>query len=164
MKEDWQKIPDFENYEVSNLGSVRRNKKNDIYPKLLTPWKVNNRKVIRLTTGKKQINRYIYQLVMMAFAGPRPNGFVVAHLNGNSLDDRLENLKYCTQKENISHMKAHGTLQNGEKHHASVFKKWQILAMRYLARKGISQRKIAILFDTQPSNVNIIVRNKGWKI
>ena len=38
---------------------------------------------------------------MEAFVGPRPEGNEVLHLNGNPSDNRLENLKYGTRRENI---------------------------------------------------------------
>lgn len=42
----------------------------------------------------------VHQVVLDAFMGPRPPKMVSRHLNGDSLDNRVANLAYGTQKEN----------------------------------------------------------------
>ena len=45
----------------------------------------------------------VHRLVMEAFVGLRPHDMVTNHKNGDKGDNRLENLEYCTQQENIDH-------------------------------------------------------------
>jgi len=48
-------------------------------------------------------NYKMHRLVCEAFHGPSPEGKpVVIHLNENALDNRPENLKWGTQKENLN--------------------------------------------------------------
>jgi hypothetical protein len=42
----------------------------------------------------------LHQLLCSQFIGTVPYGSVVDHINRNRLDNRLENLRICTQKEN----------------------------------------------------------------
>ena len=58
----------------------------------------------------------MHRLVYELFMGPLIEGLVVCHLNGRQNDNRAANLLQATQAENISHKKAHGTWQRGEKH------------------------------------------------
>jgi hypothetical protein len=45
----------------------------------------------------------VHQLVCDAFHGPKPfDGAVVIHINEDGLDNRAENLKWGTQKENLN--------------------------------------------------------------
>ena len=43
----------------------------------------------------------VHQLVVRAFVGEKPEGNVVLHVNGDPCDNRLENLRYDTQSENV---------------------------------------------------------------
>lgn len=89
--EQWATIPGFDGvYEVSSVGNVR----NVVTGRMLKP-RINH----RLGTGYRQLTLkasperrscYVHALVLEAFVGPRPAGMHVRHLNGNSLDNRLD--------------------------------------------------------------------------
>lgn len=44
--------------------------------------------------SKGRKNFKAHELVMLAFVGPTPKGKVIVHKNGNTFDDRLENLEF----------------------------------------------------------------------
>ncbi|UAK58596.1 HNH endonuclease [Mycolicibacterium smegmatis] len=50
---------------------------------------------------KKQF--YVHHLVAAEFIGPRPDGMVIMHLDDDTLNNNVDNLKYGTQAENIRH-------------------------------------------------------------
>ena len=50
--------------------------------------------------AKQRINRYLHDLVLTAFVGPRPPGAVVRHLNDIRTDNCVENLAWGTYSEN----------------------------------------------------------------
>jgi len=60
---------------------------------------------------------YVHQLVLETFVGPRPEGRQCRHLNGNSLDNRLENLSWGTASEDNYDRVRHGTHQHARKIH-----------------------------------------------
>ena len=45
-------------------------------------------------------SRYVHHLVAEAFLGPRPERCDIDHVNGDRTDNRVENLRYCSRREN----------------------------------------------------------------
>lgn len=59
--------------------------------------------MVKRLDGNRQSPRKVHQLVCEAFHGPKPfDGAVVMHLDENALNNRPENLKWGTQKENLN--------------------------------------------------------------
>lgn len=96
--EVWKDIPGYEGrYQVSNLGNVRR-----ANGKLMRfDWGNKEHPRVYLYDGFGGRKRYlVYQLEMLAFVGPKPDGMIVRHLNDNPRDNRLCNLAYGTYGDN----------------------------------------------------------------
>lgn len=56
--------------------------------------------------------KYVHRLVATHFV-PRVDGkTIVNHKDGNKLNNRADNLEWCTQAENIAHSIANGTFQS----------------------------------------------------
>lgn len=90
--EEWRKIIEFPNYEVSNLGRVRRSKK------VLKPMSHSNGyQYVDLSNGAHN-QRAVHRLVLQTFFGE--SSLPSDHLNGNKADNRLVNLEYVTVSEN----------------------------------------------------------------
>ncbi len=89
MYEVWKTIPEYTIYEVSNLGDARRrgceqNLKQDQYGNITA----YNR------TTKTCVKLRICDYVALLFIGERPEGHYIWHINGNKLDNNVNNLKY----------------------------------------------------------------------
>src|SRR4051794_38956740 len=94
QKETWKSIAGYEgHYEVSSLGRIRtfRNGRARLADPLIKKSQVVNSgyETVLLRSTKR---RLVHHLVLEAFVGQRPNGCEAAHLNGDRLDNRLENL------------------------------------------------------------------------
>lgn len=60
-------------------------------------------RTVLLTVDGKQRNYYVHRLVAQAFV-PNPDGLpCVRHIDGDSFDNRAENLAWCTRSEAIQH-------------------------------------------------------------
>lgn len=80
-------------YSVSDLGEIR----NDLTGKIL---KVNNKGAIQLTINGKPVNRKVSRLVAEAFIPNLENLDLVKSIDGNPLNNRVENLKWISNQEN----------------------------------------------------------------
>lgn len=114
-EEIWKDIPGYEGrYQVSSLGRVKSLERKvrsvchytgeDFYrtvpEKILRPGSARTGHV-SVVLGHGVPGSLVHQLVLLAFVGPRPDGCDVCHINGDPTDNRLENLRYDTRKENI---------------------------------------------------------------
>lgn len=174
--EEWRTIPDQIYYEVSDQGGVRswraQTRKVGANPRAESPHPLVLRNSQRDGRGYQTVSlpdatgRYVtktvHSLVLAAFVGPRPDGLEIAHLNGDPSDNRLANLKYVTHQENESHKVAHGTRATGEDVNGARLLGWQVAEIRYLATQGVTQAKIAALFDLHSSHVSNIITGRIW--
>ena len=108
--EIWKEIRLNTNYLVSNLGRVKskarlvkckngyRNKSEHI----LTPCNIHGYYHVGFNVDGKLINPLVHKLVMEALSEEiktHPE-WEIDHINGNSLDNRFENLQYVSSSEN----------------------------------------------------------------
>lgn len=103
--------------EVSNLGNVRTKWRRSTPKPMKAQITLGGYRAIHIRNPdgtRRSITVAI--LVALAFIGPRPEGMVVAHENGIKTDDRLVNLSYKTQLENIHDKFRHGTVMMAEGH------------------------------------------------
>lgn len=105
--ETWKQIPDYPKYLVSDMGNVKSIRGNILKPFDRRKYSIDKNVIGYRTvhlSGTKSKSRYdnktVHSLVMEAFVGPRPNGFVINHINGIKWDNRLDNLEYCTKSHN----------------------------------------------------------------
>lgn len=83
------------------------------------------------STGKRKII-LLHRVIMNAKTKKQ-----IDHINGNTLDNRKNNLRFCTQKENIRNQKIHKNNNSGYK---GVF--WHELTKKWLAKIMVNYRNI----------------------
>ena len=111
MEELWKSIKGYEGlYEVSTLGRVRgierivvnrRNREMKIKETILKPEYVyNGYERVFLCKNGKGVHKRVATLVYETFVGAIPEGREIDHCNGERTDNRLENLRAVSHKEN----------------------------------------------------------------
>lgn len=98
--EEWRDIQGYEGlYQVSNKGNVYSVRKNaNLCPKIGK----NGYASVTLIKDGKHWYPLVHRLVAKAFVPNPENKPQVDHINGNRLDNRAENFRWCTQKENLN--------------------------------------------------------------
>lgn len=109
MIEEWKDIIGWEGrYQVSNLGNVRTlNYKRTGQTRLMTGLTdVRGYKSIAFReggAGSRQKHYVVHRLVAMAFIPNPENKPFVNHKDGNRANNRVDNLEWCTRRENEAH-------------------------------------------------------------
>ena len=103
---EWETIPGYPDYEISNRGSILSFKRIPGCYLKTEPDKTGYVHV-GLSNSKKSRIFGVHRLVAMTFIGDIPKFYVVNHKNGIKHDNRVENLEIITNGENVSH--AHKT-------------------------------------------------------
>ena len=100
MEEIWKKIKGFNNYKVSNFGRLISIKTN----KILKPTD-NGRGYLRFSLlGDDNNNHtvYLHRIIAEAFIPNPDNKPCIDHINTNKQDNRIENIRWVTYKENTN--------------------------------------------------------------
>lgn len=139
MQEEWRPIFQ-DNYEVSNLGNIRRLKKP--YKKanginMLKPYEEKTGYyTVRLSVNSKIHKRLVHRVVAETFIGPCPPDKEVNHKDGNKAHNMVDNLEYLTQLENIEHAKNLGLNARGVTNNHNKITNAQVFEIVDLVKKG----------------------------
>ena len=107
LTEIWANIKNYPDYQVSNLGNVRSYKNGMV--KVINGW-VQNTGYRTVSLNNKKIS--IHRLVAETFIYKPEGKDVVNHKDGNKLNNKIENLEWCTNKENIQHAYSTGLMNS----------------------------------------------------
>ena len=157
--EEWRDVPGWEGlYRVSNLGRVitlprqYRHRSGRIVETVSKVLKGGVNSIGYVATHLRRKDRIepvlVHRLVCEAFHGPGLEGQEVAHSNGIRSDNRSENLRWATRKENMNDKLAHGTAQRGEKNPKSKLNEAQVMEIR-------SNPEIALIDFAEKYSVDI---------
>lgn len=104
MRELWRRIKDHPDYEVSNMGRVRKWESK----KELSPTE-DGRGYLRVDLDRKHCK--LHKLVAEAFIPNPYNKPIVNHKKGKKHDCRASQLEWVTQSENVKHAYATGLIK-----------------------------------------------------
>lgn len=175
--EIWKSIKGYENvYEISSLGRVRSSEKETIRnngrklktnARILKTHKDHNGyvRIVIFFRGSRKTHK-VHRLVAEAFLDNPESKLAINHKNNDRSDNRLENLEWCTQKENMEFCKKQNRLVNkkGEEHASSVLTEIEVLEIRRLYSTGnYTTNDLGEKYNVNFSTISDITRRKTWK-
>jgi hypothetical protein len=84
------------------------------------------------------------------------------HNNGIASDNRLENLRWDTRKNNHADKKRHGTLPIGVKHPLAKLTAGKVKQIRALSSR-LQRKQIALIYNVTPEAISHVILRKTWK-
>lgn len=174
--EIWRDVPGYEGqYQVSDQGRVKslarevdvaRNRwgrrgtrrVNEAVMALQTD---DRGRVFILLRNSARAKRFtVASLVAAAFIGPRPDGLLVLHGDGDSTNNRISNLRYGTHVDNMDDARLHGTLTQGEKQWLAKLTADEVKFIRITNLSGVY---LAGQYGVTPACISAIRQRKNWK-
>jgi len=171
-KEIWLPTKYFSHrYEVSNIGRVRSLdafvnhksggksfKKGIVLKQFKTP---KGYMAVTLACDSVQKTMLVHRVVAESFIDNPYNKPQINHINCIKNDNRVENLEWCTNQENLIHKMENGLCNcvRGESHHLAKLNVEMVEEIRIRLSKGESGKSICK--DYNVSNVTIYNIKKG---
>lgn len=175
QEEIWIPVIGYEHYLVSNHGRVRslpriiefKNKrhKNATSSKyrcrdmMLKASNVNGYWLVVLRNNGNKCATGVHRLVAKHFIPNPENKSEVNHKDGNRLNNHVSNLEWVTRHENYMHAVKNQLHARGEQAAKSKLNNSFVVAIRFLAKNGVSNKMLAEAFGvTSPTITNVIKR------
>lgn len=165
MTEEWRPVVGFEGwYEVSDKGRIRSldrawvqlSRHGTPYlhckrGKILKPGRMPSGHLsVAVTRGNSLC---VHDLVLTAFRGARPDGFMARHLNGNPADNRIANLVWSPRGPNEQDKKWHHTPRG-------CLSAGVALEVKLALHRGERRADIAARFGVSVSTIHLIKHGK----
>ena len=164
-----KKIKGF-NYTVTNDGKVfSLNYHRMGIKKEIIPFFKNNDKQsylrIALHKNKQSYKFFVHRLVAETFIPNILNKEQINHINAIKSDNKVNNLEWCSAKENAKHRDDNNLQERlkGSQCSWSKLTEEKVLTIRKQIKKGMSNIGIAPIYNVHRRTISDIRNNKTWR-
>lgn len=171
FEEEWKYIK-FEDvkenkYMVSSIGRFKKVKNN----KILYGNNSKNEKGykrIALKNRDGRIKKYaMHRIVFETFVRKIQDGEEINHIDGNKLNNEVNNLEACDRKYNAEHAEIHDLYKSCEDHYRSTFTNDEVENICKLLSEGMAVSDIIHTLNLENqkyaySNIDKIINRKSW--
>lgn len=156
---EFRDVPGFSGYRVGSDGTV---------------WSSRRGRWIRLKESPvgsgylrvviAGVHWRVHRLVLTVFVGPCPDGQQACHNNGHPADNRLENLRWGTPKENANDRSDHGRTARGSGQPNAKLHESDIVSIKHAYMSGgQTLEEIGAQYGVSGTAIYFVVRGKGWR-
>lgn len=178
MKEKWKDIKGYEGaYQISSLGKVKSLSRTarigyNFFRKMIE--KILKASIdgagyyqIRLSINRTVKSYRIHRLIAEHFIlNPRMN-VCINHKDGNKLNNKIDNLEWCTYSENMIHSLEKGLRKppTNESHGMAKLNRFQVQRIRLIKEimPKITKKALGKLFNMSEGGISGILGYKVWK-
>lgn len=164
--EEWRKIPDFEDYEASNFGNIRKSIDFGGWTagRILRPGPHTAGYLsVTLRKNNKSHGKTVHSLVALCFLGERSEGMHINHKDGCKHNNCANNLEYCTPSQNSWHKEESGLGTRGEKNGQCKLSKEDVIEIRRkYSDKEANQYELARQYKVQVATINRAINKGCW--
>ena len=163
IDEQWRVVVSNENYEVSDIGRVRRISSGRILKPILdsTGYYTQN-----LSLNGKQAPVRVHRLVAEAFVSQF--NITVNHKDGDKLNNHPDNLEWVTRSENFRHAHENGLSPNppkrkGEAANGAKLTEAIVLECRRRHAEGsVSLRALSREYGVCRATISCVIKRSTW--
>jgi len=168
MEEIWKDVKGYEGlYKASSLGRIKTVERTINYGNFVGF--VKKEMFIRqhfrdgyyyLSLSKNGVSKTkrVHRLIAEAFIPNPENKQEVNHIDCNKINNCVDNLEWCTPRENMKH-----AYENNRIKHGASLTDGKIMLIREMHRNGINKTVISNVFKISNQYVSKIIFKRAWK-
>ncbi len=161
--EIWKTIPFAPSYAASTFGRIKRISGGQGARPLLRKTDLEHTGYlrVRLSENGQRLRVSVHRTILLTFEGEPPTPkHQAAHADNDKLNNRLDNLRWATPRENILDKQIHGTQPTGETQGRSKLKNSDVIAIR---ASDLTNAEIGRRWGISATNVARIRDRTTWR-
>lgn len=160
-------IENYEDYFVDELGNIYSKRKGNLkkLKPILTHYGYYD---IGIVNSKRKFRAKIHRLVAEAFILNPDNLPQINHKDGNKINNNVENLEWCTAKDNLKHARETGLNSSiptpngrGTKNSRSILTEEKVLNIRENSDNK-THKELALEYGVAESTISGIIARLRW--